>query len=488
MPKPARRNFETPVILSDAPLTPQDDEKVHFHFDEFAVTLARLIADKDTRTPLTIGVSGPWGSGKTTLLHRVQRQLDQTKILLEAGKPALIDFVNSRENPREKFRVCRTVWFNAWKYADEDALLVALVRQVTEALDNYDVTGATRPIQAFVDDLSKWYLRRSRRRFWKSAADADKESAYRTLYQTLVTLSKLLAPTMPFLAEALHQNLVRTVDSEVPESVHLADWPGYDPQQIDEALNDEMRLVMRLASLGHAARSQAGIKVRQPLAEAAFSVARPDEAQAVERHADLLADELNVKRVRLLRSADEAISYSLKPLPKQLGQKYKSLFPSLAQAIQELDPAQAARSLLAGQAVQVQVDGQNYEIQPDEVEVHIEAHAGLAVAAEGAYMAVLHTELTPALVREGLAREFVRRVQDLRKQADLEVAERIRLFVTSTPDLASAIRAHREYIMGETLALELNAAEPPSDAALAEAWFDGQWMKVGLLRAELDHT
>jgi isoleucyl-tRNA synthetase len=364
--------------------------------------------------------------------------------------------------------------------------LNALVRQVTEALDNYDVTGATRPIQAFVDDLSKWYLRRSRRRFWKSAADADKESAYHTLYQTLVTLSKLLAPTMPFLAEALHQNLARTVDSEAPESVHLADWPGYDPGQIDEALNDEMRLVMRLASLGHAARDKAGIKVRQPLAEAAFSVARPDEAQAVERHADLLADELNVKRVRLLRSADEAISYRLKPLPKQLGQKYKSLFPRLAQAIQELDPTQTARSLLAGQAVQVQVDGQSYEIQPDEVEVHVEAHAGLAVAAESAYMAALHTELTPALAREGLAREFVRRVQDLRKQADLEVADRIRLFVTSTPDLASAIRAHREYIMGETLALELNAAEPPSDAALAEAWFDGQWMKVGLLRAEQD--
>jgi isoleucyl-tRNA synthetase len=360
--------------------------------------------------------------------------------------------------------------------------LNALVRQVTEALDNYDVTGATRPVQSFVDDLSKWYLRRSRRRFWKSVADEDKDSAYRTLYQALVTLSKLLAPTMPFLAEALHQNLVRTADAESPESVHQTDWPGYDPGLIDEVLNDEMRLVMRLASLGHAARDKAGIKVRQPLAEAAFAVGRPDEARAVERHADLLADELNVKRVRLLRSADEAISYSLKPLPRQLGQKYKALFPKIAQAIQALDASQAARLLLAGQAVQVQVEAQAYDIQPDEVEVHAEAHTGLAIAADGAYMAALHTGLTPELLREGLAREFVRRVQDLRKQADLEVADRIRLFVTATPDLASAIRLHRDYIMGETLAVELNAADPPEDAALAEAWFDGQWMKAGLLR------
>jgi isoleucyl-tRNA synthetase len=362
--------------------------------------------------------------------------------------------------------------------------LNSLVRQVTEALDNYDVTGATRPIQSFVDDLSKWYLRRSRRRFWKSGEDEDKDSAYRTLYQALVTLSRLLAPSMPFLAEALHQNLVRAVVEDAPESVHQADWPGYDPEYIDEALNDEMRLVMRLASLGHAARNQAGIKVRQPLSEAAFSVGRQDEAQALEQHADLLADELNVKHVRVLRSADEAVSYSLKPLPKQLGQKYKGLFPKIAQTIQELEPTQAARALLAGQAVGVSVEGQEYVIQPDEIEVHVEAHSGLAIAAEGAYVASLHTALTPELVREGLAREFVRRAQDLRKQAGLDVADRIRLFVTATHDLAEAIGAHRDYIMGETLAVELLAVEPPEGATLAEAWFDGQWMKVGLIRVE----
>ena len=245
-----------------------------------------------------------------------------------------------------------------------------------------------------------------------------------------------------------------------------------------------MRLIMRLASLGHAARSQAGIKVRQPLSVAAFSVGRPEEAQALERHAALLLDELNVKRLRLLRSADEAVSYSLKPLPKQLGQKYKGLFPKISQAIYEAEPAPAALALLAGKSLYLQVEGQEFEILPDEIEVRLEARSGLAVAAEGAYVAALDTALTPELVREGLAREVVRRLQELRKQADLDVADRIRLFVSATPELTWAIRMHQETIMGETLAVELQTVEPPDGATLAEAWFDGQWMKIGLVRAE----
>jgi isoleucyl-tRNA synthetase len=361
--------------------------------------------------------------------------------------------------------------------------LSRLVQQVTEALESYDVTGATRPLQAFVDDLSKWYLRRSRRRFWKSGVDADKKSAYSTLYQALVTLSKLLAPTMPFLAEALYQNLVRTVDPTAPESIHLSDWPGYDPDTIDELLGEQMRLVMQLASLGHAARSQAGIKVRQPLSEVAFAVTKPEESRALEAHAELLADELNVKCVRALSSVDEAVSYQLKPLPKQLGQKYKGLFPKVSQAILELDAAQAALPLLAGQPVKVLVEENELDILPEEVEVRVEARSGLAVAAEGGYLAALHTKLTPELVREGLAREFVRRVQELRKQADFDISDRIRLYVSATPELWQAIQAYREYIQGETLTLELIQSEPPPELTSTEAWFDGQWMKVSLQKS-----
>ncbi|MBN2549353.1 MAG: isoleucine--tRNA ligase [Anaerolineales bacterium] len=359
--------------------------------------------------------------------------------------------------------------------------LHSLAGQVSQALENYDVPGATRPIQAFVQDLSRWYLRRSRRRFWKNAATADKNAAYAALYTTLVTLSKLLAPFMPFLAEALYQNLVRAVDLAAPLSVHLVDWPRGEAEQIDEALCEEMRLVMKLASLGHAARSQTGLKVRQPLLEAAFALARPQEQQTLLAHADLLADELNVKQVRLLQAAGEAISYSLNPLPRQLGQKYQARFPALRQAILELDAVEAAQTLAAGQPLKVLLGGEAYEIQPDEVEVRSQARSGLTVAAEGAYLAALRTELTPELKREGLAREFVRQVQELRKQAELELTARIRLYVETTPKLAQAIAAHREYVMNETLAIALENSAPPAEAAAAQAWFDGEWIKLGIV-------
>ena len=361
--------------------------------------------------------------------------------------------------------------------------LHTLTRNVTAALDNYDVLGATRPIQNFVDTLSKWYLRRSRRRFWKSESDSDKETAYATLYQALTTLSKLLAPTMPFLAEELYQNLVCSVDRSAPESVHIADWPAYDEALIDEKLNADMRLVMRLASLGHSARNQAAIKVRQPLAEASFSVGSMKETRALEDYAAILADELNVKKVSALSSAGEAVSYSLNPLPKQLGQKYKSEFPKVRQAILALESEQAAQQLLNGDSISVTVGDDTLEILPEEVEVRAEARSGLEVASEGAYLAALQTQLTPELVREGLAREFVRRVQDLRKQADFDIADRIHMQVSASPNLEQAIRDYQDYIMGETLTLKLEFGELEDSAASGDFEFDAEHARVGLDKA-----
>jgi isoleucyl-tRNA synthetase len=377
---------------------------------------------------------------------------------------------------------------SAIAYNDLDRWLLselhALVRDVTIAYETYDVPGATRPIQSFVDVLSRWYLRRSRRRFWKSEADADKHAAYTTLYEALVILSQLLAPTMPFLAEELYQNLVCTVNPSAPESVHLTDWPAFDEAAISESLNRDMQLVMKLASLGHSARNLAAIKVRQPLAEAAFAVSNPQERQVPERYADLLADELNVKRVRVLSSAGEVVSYELHPLPKQLGQKYKAQYPAIRAALLALDPEVAGRSLLEGNPIQVQVGDTVYEILPEEVEVRLQAHSGLVVASEGGYLAALQTELTPELVREGLAREFVRRVQDLRKQADFDIADRIHLYYQASPQLAEAIQAHREYIMGETLTLELKDAPPLGNMVTARLEFDNQEATVGIARAQ----
>ncbi|MDX9850531.1 MAG: isoleucine--tRNA ligase [Anaerolineaceae bacterium] len=358
--------------------------------------------------------------------------------------------------------------------------LHTLVRDVTNALENYDVLGATRPIQAFVDQLSNWFLRRSRRRFWKSESDGDKFAAYATLYEALVTLNKLLAPTMPFMAEELFQNLVTEVNPDAEVSVHLACWPSYDPEMIDEKLNDEMELVMKLASVGHAARNKANRKVRQPLSEAAFSVGNLEERAVISNYADILEDELNVKMVRALDAATEAVAYEVKPLPKQLGQKYGPKFPALRSAILAYDPESAAKILLDNQPLEIVVAGEVYQILPEEVEVRSLAKEGYAVASEGAYLAALVTDLSPELEKEGLAREFVRRAQDLRKTADFEISDRIKIVYSATPKLAEAVQEFSDYIKNETLTLVLELGKPDAQMAQIESEFDGETVILGV--------
>jgi isoleucyl-tRNA synthetase len=370
-------------------------------------------------------------------------------------------------------------------YNDLDKWLLsalnALVRDVTDAFEHYDVTGATRPVETFVNHLSTWYLRRSRRRFWKTESDEDKKAAYATLYHALVTVSKLLSPTMPFLADELYLNLVKSLDENSKESVHLTSWPENDPAMINEELNAEMDLIMKLASLGHAARNKANRKVRQPLQEVAYSLSNKSEKRIVTKYADILADELNVKHVRTLDTEGEAVSFSLNPLPKQLGQKYGKDFPAIRKGILEISAETAARKLLAGQSFTVEVNGNSYEILPEEVEVRAQAKAGFAVASEGAYLAALVTDLTPDLVKEGLAREFVRRVQDARKQNDLDIADRIELDYTATPGMELAVLAFNDYIMGETLCVALRRV-PLEDESFSRDGFDGEQIAIKITK------
>jgi isoleucyl-tRNA synthetase len=373
-------------------------------------------------------------------------------------------------------------------FSDLDRWLLSelntLVRDLTDAYEHYDVPGATRPLEKFVENLSTWYLRRSRRRFWKSESDSDKQAAYSTLYTALVTISKLLAPAMPFLAEELYQNLVRSVDAAAPESVHLAQWPEVDKKFVDESLNRDMALVVRLASLGHAARSKANRKVRQPLAEAAFSVTNVNERSAIKKYQDLLADELNVKKVRLLDASTEALQHTVKPLPKQLGQKYGNRFPAIQKAILTLNAEESAHALLTEGKLRVDVDGESLEILPEEVEVKSLAKEGFAVAEDGAYVAALVTELTPELVAEGLAREFVRRVQDFRKESGLDVADRIHLYVQASPTLKNAVQRHVDYITTETLALELLFKAAPKNSFSTNDEFDSEKVTIALTKAK----
>jgi isoleucyl-tRNA synthetase len=374
--------------------------------------------------------------------------------------------------------VARRSLLDRWVLAE----LQTLVRDVTEAYETYDATNATRPIERFViDRLSNWYVRLSRPRFWKSEDDEDKAAAHLTLYECLVTVGKLLAPTMPFFAEELYRNLVGSVDAAAPESVHLSRWPEVDEALIDQTLIEEMGLVMRLVGLGRAARNSVDIKMRQPLAEAAFSLPAA-ERPIVKKYADLLAAELNVKSVLVLDQAEEVISYTLNPLPDLLGPRFKGDFPALQKQLLQDESGEYARTLLAGEPIEVAFKGEVVSLTPEEVEVRSSPIEGYAAAQDAAYLAAVRTELSDDLVSEGLAREFIRRVQTLRKEADFNIDDRIVTAYAASDRLASAVEQFADLIQGETLSDELVSSGDQEGERSEEYAFDGETLHLTLRR------
>jgi isoleucyl-tRNA synthetase len=245
-----------------------------------------------------------------------------------------------------------------------------------------------------------------------------------------------------------------------------------------------MNLVMKVVSLGHSARQKANRKVRQPLSAVAFSVGTASERKALMNNVEVIQDELNVKEVRLLDSSSEAVSHTVKPYAKQLGQKYGNKFPAIQKAIFAMNAEEVASTLMAGKTLPVKVGDETLDITAEEVEVKAQAKSGFAVAEDGAYVAALVTDLTPELISEGLAREFVRRVQDLRKTADLDVVDRIELYVEASATLKSAIEKHEEYIKSETLTTKLSFAAAPDGASVVEDAFEGETVKVGLVKGK----
>ena len=349
---------------------------------------------------------------------------------------------------------------------------------MTGALEDFDSMTASRRIQAFVEDLSNWYVRRSRRRFWKSEDDADKRAAYETLYRCLVTLCHLLAPFTPFLAEEMYQNLVRSVDASAPESVHLSSWPEAEPSQVDERLAEDMRLVMRIVSLGRAARSKAGVKVRQPLSTLYVKLRSRAEAKALSRLQALLLDELNVKDISVMESEEEFLSYEVKPDLSVLGPRYGGQVGAIQEALRRADPASVARAVASG--APVRIDG--WELTAEDVLVSSVDREGYASAEEAGYVAVVATALTPELADEGLAREVVHRLQTMRRNAGFDIADRIVTYYQGGEALRRVMQRFADYVRQETLSLELVEGEPPPGAHVETHTLDGQEVTLAVQR------
>ncbi len=313
--------------------------------------------------------------------------------------------------------------------------LNTLVLDVTAGLEAYDATGTARRIQQFVDDLSNWYVRRSRRRFWKSESDADKLAAYHTLYEALVTVAKLLAPFTPFVAEELYQNLVRSVDGAAPESVHLCGWPVADEQAIDAGVSFDMAAARRVVELGRAARNAAAVKTRQPLAEVVLAL--PDaEAQAVDRLRDVVLDELNVKDLRFVGGEAELVAYVVKPNLKVLGPKLGRRLGPLQAALKEADGAALVAAVRAGGAVVIALPDGEVSLVEEDLLIETGSPEGYQVEAESGRIVALKTDVDDALREEGLARELIHAVQLARKTADLRIEDTISLTLEVPEELA----------------------------------------------------
>jgi isoleucyl-tRNA synthetase len=349
---------------------------------------------------------------------------------------------------------------------------------VGERLDAYDATGAGRAIAELLDDLSNWYVRRSRRRFWDGDPDA-----FRTLRTCLLTIAKLLAPFCPFIADEIYDNLDGAL-----ASVHLCDFPsGAALPAREPELERGMAVAREAVRLGLAARAQAKVKVRQPLGEALI-VAAGAERAALERLQPIVREELNVKAVRFVEAADELASYEVKPNYKRLGPRFGRLMPLVADAIAALDPARLAAAAREGRRVGISVDGREHTLEPDDLLLAMHAPEGFAIEREGTHAVALDLHIDDELRREGRARDIVHAVQSARRNAGLAVEDRIELRLTGDPQLLEAVRAESRYLAAETLAVDLHLDGDGAGAApmehTEETSIDNLRLAIGLRRRE----
>jgi len=362
------------------------------------------------------------------------------------------------------------------------ARLNQVIAQVTQNFEESDAYSSTLVFEALLDDLSNWYVRRSRRRYWKSEADQEKETAYATLWHVLVKMIRALAPVIPFITEVMYQNLVRNAFHEAYESVHHTDWPETDTTVIDTGLIYEMGLARRIASLGLSARGNAGLKVRQPLAKVLVNVSEGSTELSDELVA-IITDELNVKALEFVSDSAELVSYKVLPNNKLLGPRFGADFPRVRATLNELDPSLIAARLDSGEDVSIELNGETLSLSSEEILVSTEAVEGMAVAGDKLLIVAIDTILTPELVSEGLARELVRRIQAQRKNAGFNIEDRINTWYLAPDELARVFTEWGKYIQTETLTVELVAGNPPDHTYIEKHQVEGQELTIGLKKS-----
>lgn len=331
------------------------------------------------------------------------------------------------------------------------SLLNKLIHQVELGMDAYDLSLAVEPFVNFIDQLTNWYIRRSRRRFWDDKASQDRDEAFATLYQVLLELTKIAAPFVPFLSETIYRNM-RT--PEMPESVHLCDYPKYHQERRDEALEDAMEAVQTTTSLGHSLRKEHKLKVRQPLQTAHIASGDPRILHFLKDQQHLIADELNVKNVTFGEDETELVSLKTKPNFRILGKKVGKFMKAAQNAVEKLNQHQS-EAILNGGSIEIDLEGTPFTLTPEDVLVERVVHDGMIAANAGHITIALETAMTDELLLEGLSREIVNKINTMRREADFAVSDRIHVKMQTTPRVKTCIAHYQDYIKNEVLALSI---------------------------------
>ena len=330
----------------------------------------------------------------------------------------------------------------------------SMIKDVDNFLANYQIPEASRVLQEFVDDMSNWYVRRTRERFWAKGMEQDKVNAYMTLHTVLVTLSKVAAPMIPFMTEAIYQNLVRTNDASAPESIHLCSFPVCDESMIDAELEADMALVLEASTLARAARNASNIKNRQPLAKLYIKA----ERHLNDYYKAILAEELNVKEVEEISDASGYISYTFKPQLKTLGPKFGKLIGEIRNALMSLDGGAAKAQLDKDGYVSITVSTGEIQLGAEDLLIETKQTEGFESVSDNNIIVALDTHITPELLEEGFVREIISKLQTMRKEADFNVTDNIKVYVTESDKIAEIVKANQAVIAENVLAVSVEFA------------------------------